>query len=247
MTRSTERGTAARAPQDQEREASFFDGLVAECGDFNPFAERGWRTLARKFAACIGEPRKLEILEIGCGTGHSRRLYTQFAKAYVGVDLSRASLRLGRIQHPGDALLCADACRLPLRDASFDVVAFSSLLHHVPDYSLPLLEAHRVLRSDGLAFSFDPNVWHPAMALFRHPRSPLYTAQGVSPNERPLSRAPYATRFAMPVWKSCICGPNRTFPTVPSLRDGSILCSRSLTLEIGSGRSWAWDGGSARF
>ena len=38
----------------------------------------------------------------------------------------------------------------------------------------------------GRVFAFDPNVYHPAMALFRHPSSPLYIAEGVSPHERPL-------------------------------------------------------------
>ena len=44
----------------------------------------------------------------------------------------------------------------------------------------------RVLRPGGHAFAFDPNLLHPAMALFRYPKSPLYTAKGVSPNEAPL-------------------------------------------------------------
>ena len=44
-------------------------------------------------------------------------------------------------------------------------------------------------------FAFDPNLLHPAMALFRHPRSPLYQTAGVSPNERPL--LPSALRQAV--------------------------------------------------
>src|SRR4029079_6684875 len=46
--------------------------------------------------------------------------------------------------------------------------------------------AYRVLRPGGRAFAFDPNLLHPAMALFRHPARPGYIAEGVSPNERPL-------------------------------------------------------------
>ena len=38
----------------------------------------------------------------------------------------------------------------------------------------------------GHAFGFDPNLLHPAMALFRWPKSPFYIAEGVSPNESPL-------------------------------------------------------------
>jgi SAM-dependent methyltransferase len=80
----------------------------------------------------------------------------------------------------------ADACRLPFEDASFDRVAFSSVLHHIPSFEVALAEAARVLRPGGFVFAFDPNLLHPAMALLRHPRSPLYLSAGVSPNERPL-------------------------------------------------------------
>src|SRR5262249_12950872 len=82
----------------------------------------------------------------------------------------------------------------PFAAGGFDVVAFSSVLHHMPDFPAALAEARRVLRPGGRAFAFDPNLLHPAMALFRHPRSPLYTAAGVSPAERPL--APRALRAA---------------------------------------------------
>ena len=43
-----------------------------------------------------------------------------------------------------------------------------------------------VLEPGGRVFAFDPNLLHPAMALFRWPKSPFYIAEGVSPNESPL-------------------------------------------------------------
>jgi hypothetical protein len=46
--------------------------------------------------------------------------------------------------------------------------------------------ARRVLLPGGRIFAFVPNLHHPAMALLRHPRSPMYLSQGGSPNERPL-------------------------------------------------------------
>jgi SAM-dependent methyltransferase len=166
-------------------EGRYFDRLVQEGGDFNPFTDRGWRTLARRFAAAIPDTG-LRVLDVGCGSGHSRRVYLDRSHGYVGIDLSLGALRLARRRIRESAWLQTDALSLPFRDASFDVVAFSSVLHHVADRRAALAEAARVLRPGGGAFAFDPNLLHPAMLLFRHPQSPFYTSRGVTPEERPL-------------------------------------------------------------
>jgi SAM-dependent methyltransferase len=166
-------------------EGRYFDRLVEEGGDFNPFTDRGWSTLARRFAAAV-PGSGLRVLDVGCGTGRSRSIYRQRAGRYAGIDLSLGALRLARRREADAEWLQADALRLPFRDASHDVVAFSSVLHHVPDRRAALAEALRVLRPGGWAFAFDPNLLHPAMLLFRHPKSPLYNPEGVSPDERPL-------------------------------------------------------------
>lgn len=175
----------------KEREGRYFDRLVEESGDFNPFTDRGWATLAKRFAAAVpastaSAASGLRVLDVGCGTGRSRSIYRRQAGRYAGLDLSLGALRLARRREPDAEWLQADALHLPFRDASWDVVAFSSVLHHVPDRRAALAEARRVLRPGGWAFAFDPNLLHPAMLLFRHPGSPLYKPEGVSPDEGPL-------------------------------------------------------------
>lgn len=177
-----------------ESEKAFFDRLVADSGDFNPFTDRGWRTLADGYRRLAAPPADADLLDIGCGTGRSRQIYAGSFARYTGVDLSAGALAAARREFPADTWVEADACRLPFADGRFDVVAFSSLLHHIPDFPAAVREGFRVLRPGGVAFAYDPNVRHPAMALFRHPRSPFYLKQGVSPNERPL--LPSALRAA---------------------------------------------------
>jgi ubiquinone/menaquinone biosynthesis C-methylase UbiE len=169
-----------------QRERAYFDSFVAEQGEFNPFTDRGWRTLGRQFERSVGPSGPLRLLDLGCGTGQSRQLYARHTKEYVGVDLCERAIAAARVRFPESKWLVADARTLPFPDESFDVVAFSSVLHHIPDFSAALREAGRVLRPGGKVFAFDPNLLHPAMALFRHPRSPMYLKQGVSPDERPL-------------------------------------------------------------
>lgn len=168
-----------------EREARTFDRLVEETGDFNPFTDHGWETLARRFAAAVPGTDPLRVLDVGCGTGQSRRIYADRLGYYAGLDLSLSALRVAR-RRSGGGWLQSDALRLPFRAASFDLVTFSSVLHHVPDRRAALAEAARVLRPGGWVFAFDPNLLHPAMLFFRHPKSPLYNPKGVSPDEQPL-------------------------------------------------------------
>lgn len=167
-------------------EADYFDELVASEGEFDPFAESGWQTIRRRFEELVAPGPSLRILDIGCGTGQSRQIYAAHIKEYVGIDLADAALNRARDKFPADRWLCADARELPFDDNSFDLVAFSSVLHHIPDFESALREGLRVLRPGGAAFAFDPNLLHPAMALFRYPKSPLYSSKGVSPNEAPL-------------------------------------------------------------
>jgi ubiquinone/menaquinone biosynthesis C-methylase UbiE len=169
-----------------ETERLFFDRFVGDHGDFNPFTDRGWRTLASRFRAMALPPAGAGLLDLGCGTGQSRRVYEGTFGHYTGVDLSPAAIAAARVAFPADEWVVGNACVLPFPDDRFDVVAFSSLLHHIPNFPDAVREGFRVLKPGGVAFAFDPNVRHPAMALFRHPSSPLYLSQGVSPNERPL-------------------------------------------------------------
>ena len=129
----------------------------------------------------------MDVLDVGCGTGRSQAIYADFARRYVGIDLSEHELIAGRTRQPELAWVRGDGCMLPFATERFDAVCFSAVLHHIPDFSPALREAIRVLRPGGHVFAFDPNLLNPAMALFRCPRSPLYSQNGVSPNERPLT------------------------------------------------------------
>lgn len=182
-----ERQTPSAERLARERESAYFDSLIEEEGDFDPFAERGWETLARRFREMVPLAGPVRLLDVGCGTAQSRRLYIARCRRYVGIDLSRSALGKASSRFPGSTWLRGDAARLPFADGQLDVVTFSSVLHHIEDLALPVREALRVLRPGGYAFAFDPNLFHPAMALFRHPRSLMYTSKGVSPNERPLA------------------------------------------------------------
>jgi len=96
--------------------------------DRSAFARRLDRAIA-------GDAR---VVDVGCGTGQMAIYLARADRTIVGVDLSGASLRLGADAARRFALdrvhfVHTDLHHLGLREASFDVVFSSGVVHHTPD------------------------------------------------------------------------------------------------------------------
>ncbi|HEX6674387.1 MAG TPA: class I SAM-dependent methyltransferase [Actinomycetes bacterium] len=128
-----------------DRAAGYYDatrGLPPEVGD---------RVAARIEAAARPGAR---FLEVGVGTGRIALPLQQRGCWVVGVDLSAAMMAAYRDKAaaaglPAPRLLRGDATRLPLADASVDVVIEVHVLHLVPDWRRALGEVRRVLAPGG--------------------------------------------------------------------------------------------------
>src|SRR5437016_9340454 len=97
------------------RERAYFDQFVREQGEFNPFAERGWQTLTKRYHQWVAPQRPVEVLDIGCGTGQSRQIFIQQASRYVGLDLSATAIAVARSRFPESEWVSGNACALPFR------------------------------------------------------------------------------------------------------------------------------------
>ncbi|HUN79543.1 MAG TPA: class I SAM-dependent methyltransferase [Solirubrobacteraceae bacterium] len=108
----------------------------------------------RAMLASIGElPSEPVLLDIGCSTGHLLEDLRAGAPqaTLIGLDLVTSGLRKAHAHVPQARLLQADACALPLRGGTVDVVVSANLLEHVPDDVAALAEIRRVLRPGGRA------------------------------------------------------------------------------------------------
>ena len=98
--------------------------------------------------------RGLDVLEVGCGTGHWLDVMRPHARRIVGLEPSMPMLARAR-----GPRVRAVAERLPFPDASFDRIVCVNALHHFTDRFAFFLEAHRVLRPGGgvMSIAKDPH------------------------------------------------------------------------------------------
>jgi demethylmenaquinone methyltransferase / 2-methoxy-6-polyprenyl-1,4-benzoquinol methylase len=114
--------------------------------------DRAWRRAAARAAGLAGGQAAVDV---ACGTGALARELADSAPgaSVLGVDFSwemvRRAARAEPGAEPGPAYLVGDALRLPLRDASVDVVTIAFGLRNLPEPGRGLLELRRVLRPGG--------------------------------------------------------------------------------------------------
>jgi len=111
-----------------------------------------WRRTARSFAAILGRP-EARVLDLCCGTGDmafALRRHSKSAKI-LGADFSHAMLQRAAQKSIETPLrwVEADALRLPLPDAAFDLVTSAFGFRNLADYDAGLREIRRVLRPEG--------------------------------------------------------------------------------------------------
>jgi len=101
--------------------------------------------------AIAGDAR---IVEVGCGTGQMSLYLARADRMVIGVDLTRASLRLGaaaarRFGLDGVHFVETDLRRPGVKAGSFDVVYSAGVLHHTPDPRAAFAPLARLARPGG--------------------------------------------------------------------------------------------------
>lgn len=92
----------------------------------------------------------LQVISIGCGSGvDTRWLADNGADKVAGIDISANLLAIAKSNNPDIEFYEMDMEKLDFPDDSFDLAYSSLAIHYVDDWTKPLKEALRVLRSGG--------------------------------------------------------------------------------------------------
>ena len=108
-----------------------------------------------------------DVLSVGCGWHPGRHLFPSPAWRMTGADVNEAKVRHLLDTGELDAGVAGRAGELPYEPASFDVVLYRLVLHHIAYQSAldPVFgEAARLLRPGGALVAVEPGLWHPVGA-----------------------------------------------------------------------------------
>jgi ubiquinone/menaquinone biosynthesis C-methylase UbiE len=113
----------------------------------------------------VGDPRGLDVLDLGCGTGRHALWLAAGGATVTAVDFSEGMLDEARRKAGAERVLwlCHDVhLPLPFRDGEFGLVVSGLVLEHVRDLDHFFAEIKRVLKPAGRAVV---SAMHPAMFL----------------------------------------------------------------------------------
>jgi SAM-dependent methyltransferase len=144
----------------------------------------------RLLAARLGIARG-DVLSVGAGWHPGRHLFPAPAFRLVSVDSNPERVAGVMKTRRADEAHVGYAGRLALPPASFDVVLYRLVLHHIA-YQGPLApcftEAAELLRRGGAMIAIEPGLWHPVgLGLALANRAGAATAIHGTPDDIPLS------------------------------------------------------------
>lgn len=110
-------------------------------------------------------PKGARILDFGCGFGSAVLVAREHGYDALGIELASfevefARRRLKRIRpqdDPDEIFMLADATKIDLPAASFDVVSFWNVLEHIENCRDMLASAWRLLKPGAIAYIICPN------------------------------------------------------------------------------------------
>jgi predicted TPR repeat methyltransferase len=105
----------------------------------------------REAVAQRAPSQRLDILDLGCGTGLSGEAFRPFARTLTGVDISTKMLDIARQRQIYNNLACSDLLEfLGAQGQNFDLAIAADVFVYIGDLAPVFAAVHRALRAGGL-------------------------------------------------------------------------------------------------
>ncbi len=170
LTTETNRGTTPAGIENEQQASSWVRGMFGRIAPrydllnhlLSLNIDRYWRSrTVSQVAAVLGKPGA-RVLDLCCGTGDlTLALQARSSAVTFGSDFCHPMLLEARRKIARPMLFEADALRLPLADASFDLLTIAFGFRNFANYQQGLRELFRILKPGGtlavLEFSTPPN------------------------------------------------------------------------------------------
>lgn len=113
-----------------------------------------------RYEGAVDLVRGKVVLDIASGSGYGTKLLASTAKKMYGVDVSEISISYAQENYAALNIeyIVGDGIKIPLPDASVDIVVSFETIEHIKDYEQFMVEVKRVLTQDGLLLLSTPNV-----------------------------------------------------------------------------------------
>jgi len=115
------------------------------------------------FCADVGRPLTGELLDLGCGNGHTLRYLADSSKgalSLTGLDFSAQAIKLAKSQADNAQLYCADFLTWDI-DRRFDFIISLGVVEHFRNPRAALRKAASLLKEEGIFYLEVPNcLWH---------------------------------------------------------------------------------------
>ncbi len=174
--------------QNKKAEVKFFDKFDVE-GGYDVFEDAGYIKIVSILKGNLKSSKPKKVLDLGCGSGaFTARLSAAFPNSDItGIDISGGIIKRAKKSYPNIKFEVGDIEKTKYKPNSIDLICYTGILHHFPDFSKVAKEGYRLLKPGGHIFSYDPNYYNPPFWLYRSPNSPFSTRVGITENERLLT------------------------------------------------------------
>jgi SAM-dependent methyltransferase len=152
----------------RDRYRAELDHAVSFAGTSHDFFTRAKaEELVRLARLHLGDPARLEALDVGCGIGLTDRHLASRFRALTGTDVSPGVLETAARENPGVRYVLAERGRLPFDDRAFDLAFAICVVQVVAPEDRPrfVAELARVTRTGGLVVVFEHNPYNPLTRL----------------------------------------------------------------------------------